>query len=116
MKDKIEQIIEDVMALPENPRTHQQVFTFSGGEVSAQIRVADLKLLATELLRLRKALAAAEECVGHYADDDVWGYCESNNADPRHYAADFDFNTARLCKGSDIAVNAQAEIKRLKGE
>lgn len=62
-----------------------------------------------ELAQTREALAAAEECVGHYADKNRWKSARGGTV--RIYQVDSVADT-----GYDHAVKAQAEIKRLKGE
>jgi len=77
-----------------------------------------IKLLATELLRLRDAQAAAEECVGHYADKSKWFCCgpsylhQCDAPDDRCWFTLYEDDD----EGFGYAVKAQAEIKRLKGE
>jgi len=107
MKDKIEQIIEGVMALESRGKIYTDGVSIMGVEVVCS--TDDLKLLATELLRLRDALAAAEACVGHYADDMSWDYYGDSMTVYRH-------GRVEEISGVTIAVKAQAEIKRIKGE
>lgn len=64
MKDKIEQIIEDVLALPNHEICSW--YMSNNGQSPDDMEAVDLKLLATELLRLRDALAAAEERDRHH--------------------------------------------------
>lgn len=70
-------------------------------------------------VRTREALAAAEECVGHYADELNWMMGGSRLAIPRmnnlYLPVDGKMRINRP-HGYDHAVKAQAEIKRLKGE
>lgn len=116
MKDKIEQIIEDVMALPDGVLRYIDLEPDDTGYTELpQPRTStdDLKLLATELLRLRDALAAAEECVGHYANPDQWN---QSVVDGKVVMECQDYHGNNNQHGYDHAVKAQAEIKRLKGE
>lgn len=101
-----EQTIADIEALPDG-------YLLRDWEVVEldSLMTDDLKLLVTELRRLRDALAAAEEGVGHYADTNRFICTVNNFAVEREYMSDDDD-----ANGYDHAVATLAEIKRIKGE
>ena len=58
---------------------------------------------------------ACERLIGHYGDENIWGYCETNTHDARHYEADLDFYSPDMSHGHDFARQVKAELEGIEG-